>query len=161
MAGDSDMGAKVFYEMSAKLKRAGDGDLRKQLHKEVREGAKPVLPAVRRSAGSRFPARGGLAAHMAKGSRYRAVVKTGAATAGVSIRANKVDPRSDTQGRVAHPVPARGGEPMRDEKGRRVMVVQRFPGAVGYFREPIEAEAPAIRAHLIATLEQWAERFAG
>ena len=158
---NSDMGARVFYEMSAKLKRAGAGDLRKQLHKEVRQGAKPLLPAVRRQAASRFPSRGGLNKHMSKGSRYRTVAKTGAATAGVSIRANKTDPRTDTRGRIAHPVPQRNGEPVRDEKGRRVMAVQHFPEAVGYFREPIEAGADEVRAHLISSLQRWADAMVG
>ena len=156
------MGAKVFYEMSAKLKRMGDDGkaLRKQLHKEVRVAAKPLVPKVAASARSRFPSRGGLDKHMGRRSRYRPVVKTGAATAGVSIRANKTDPRTDSQGRIAHPVPQRGGEAMRDAKGRRVMVVQRFPEAVGYFREPLEGAAPGVRAHLVLTLQRWADRFA-
>jgi hypothetical protein len=153
------MGARTFYEMSAKLKRAGAGDLRKQLHKQVREAAKPLLPAIRRQASARFPSRGGLNRHMAKGSRYRTVAKTGATTAGVSIRANKTDPRADTQGRIAHPVPARNGEPMRNEKGHRVMAVQRFPEAVGFFRDTIEERAPTVRRDLIDTLERWADEF--
>jgi hypothetical protein len=157
MASADDMGARVFYEMSAKLKRAGDGDLRKLFHKEMREAAKPLLPKIRGSAESRFPSKGGLNRHMARGARYRTVAKTGAATAGVSIRANKTDPRSDTQGRVAHPVPQRNGEPVRNEKGRRVMVVQRFPNAVGYFRDPIEAGAVGVRRDLLDALERWAD----
>lgn len=156
MAGDASMGADVFYEMSAKLKREGRGDLRKRFHKDMREAAKPLLPAVRRSAAARFPKRGGLAAHMARGGRYRTVAKTGAATAGVSIRANKTDPRTDRQGRIAHPVPQRNGEPVRDANGRKVVVVQYHPDAVGYFRDPIEAGAPAVRRELLDGLERWA-----
>jgi hypothetical protein len=159
MADAGDMGARAFYEMSAKLKRAAQGELRKQLHKEVREAAKPLLPAVRRQAAARFPSRGGLNRHMAKGSRYRTVAKTGLSTAGVSIRANKTDPRADTRGRIAHPVPARNGEPMRDEKGRRVMAVQNFPNAVGFFSETIEERAPTVRRELLDTLERWADEF--
>lgn len=157
MATDEDMGARVFYEMSAKLKREANGDLRKLLHKQVREAAKPLLPAVRRSASARFPKRGGLNRHMARGARYRTVAKTGAATAGVSIRANKTDPRTDSQGRIAHPIPQRNGEPVRNEKGRRVMAVQFEPEAVGYFRDPIEAGAVGVRRELLDTLERWAD----
>jgi hypothetical protein len=159
MASADDMGARAFYEMSAKLKRAAQGDLRKQLHKQVREAAKPLLPAVRRSAASRFPSKGGLNTHMARGARYRTVAKTGLATAGVSIRANKTDPRADTRGRIAHPVPQRNGEPVRDERGRRVMAVQHFPEAVGFFRDPIEAGAVGVRRELLDTLERWADEF--
>jgi hypothetical protein len=150
------MGARVFYEMSARLKRAGAGDLRKQFHKEMREQAKPLLPAVRRQAESRFPGKGGLNRHMARGARYRTVARTGVETAGVSIRANRTDPRTDTQGRIAHPVPQRNGEPVRDEKGRRVSVVQYFPNAVGFFSQTIAEQAPTVRKGLIDALERWA-----
>jgi hypothetical protein len=156
VASDEDMGASVFYEMSAKLKRAGQGDLRKRFHKEMKEAAKPLLPAVRRQAQARFPSTGGLNRHMARGSRYRTVAKTGLSTAGVSIRANRTDPRVDRQGRIAHPVPARNGEPVRDENGRRVMAVQRFPNAVGFFSETIEDRAPMIKRELLDALERWA-----
>jgi len=151
------MGARVFYEMSAKLKREAKGELRKRFLKDMRTAAKPLLPAVRRQAASRFPTRGGLNRHMSKGSRYRTVAKTGLTTAGVSIRANRSDPRSDTQGRIAHPVPGPDGQPLRNEKGRRIMAVQRFPEAVGYFRETIEERAPQVRRELLDGLERWAD----
>jgi hypothetical protein len=156
---DSDMGAAVFYEMSAKLKRAGRGDLRKQLHKDVRAAAKPLLPAVRRQAAARFPGRGGLNRHMSRGARYRTVAKTGITTAGVSIRANRTDPRSDTRGRIAHPIPDGRGEFLRNDKGHRIMAVQHFPEAVGYFSETIEERAPLVRRELIDALERWADEF--
>lgn len=150
------MGARVFYEMSAKLKRAGRGDLRKQFHKDMREIAKPVLPAVRRQAAARFAKRGGLNRHMSKGSRYRIVAKTGITTAGVSIRANRTDPRVDRRGRISHPIPGPDGQPIRDpETGRRIMAVQYFPEAVGFFRETIEDRADLMRADLIRKLERW------
>jgi hypothetical protein len=163
---DTDMGARVFYEMSAKLKRAGHGSgrgsLRSQFHKEMREVAKPLLPAVRRQAATRFASRGGLNRHMSKASRYRTVAKTGLTTAGVSIRANRTDPRADRQGRIAHPIPGPDGQPLRDEKGRRIMAVQRFPEAVGFFRETIEERADPLRAELIRRLERWfVDTFAG
>lgn len=157
MAGDGDMGAGVFYEMAAKLKREGKGDLRKRFLADLKKSAKPLLPAVRRQAESRFAHKGGLNRHMAKGSRYRTVAKTGLTTAGVSIRANKSDPRADREGRIAHPIPGPGGEPLRNEKGRRIMAVQYFPEAVGFFRETIEERAPAIRKELLDSLERWAD----
>jgi hypothetical protein len=167
MASSEDMGARVFYEMSAKLKRAGHGSgrgsLRSKFHSDMREAAKPLLPAVRRQAATRFGGkRGGLPTHMAKAKRYRVVAKTGITTAGVSIRANKTDPRADTQGRIAHPIPDGRGGFLRNDKGRRIMAVQRFPNAVGFFSETIEERAPLIRADLIRRLERWFDdNFAG
>jgi hypothetical protein len=157
MATDEDMGARVFYEMAAKLKREAQGDLRKRFLKDMREAAKPLLPAVRRQAAARFPSRGGLNRHMARGARYRTVAKTGLSTAGVSIRANRTDPRVDTRGRVAHPIPGPDGEPLRDEKGRRRMAVQQVPNAVGFFRETIEERAHGVRRELLDSLERWAD----
>jgi hypothetical protein len=154
---DSDMGARVFYEMAAKLKREGQGDLRKRFLADLKKSAKPLLPAIRRQAEARFPGRGGLNRHMSRGSRYRTVAKTGISTAGVSIRANKTDPRVDAQGRVAHPVPGPNGEPLLNAKGRRIMVVQRFPEAVGFFRETIEERAHLVRRDLLDGLERWAD----
>ena len=161
MAGSAeDMGARVFYEMSAKLKRMGAGDLRKQLHKEVRLAAKPLPPAVRRQAAARFARQGGLNVHMSRGARYRTVAKTGLSTAGVSIRANRTDPRADTRGRIAHPIPDGRGDWLRDpETGRRVMAVQYFPEAVGFFRDTIEERADPVRRALIDALERWADEF--
>jgi hypothetical protein len=151
-----DMGASVLYEMAAKLKREGNGDLRKRFLKEMREAAKPLLPAVRRSAAARFPGRGGLNRHMARGARYRTVAKTGAITSGVSIRANRTDPRVDRRGRVSHPIPDGHGGFLRNEKGHRIMAVQMFPEAVGFFRDPIEAGAYGVRDELLRKLEKWA-----
>lgn len=169
---------RALLEMSKAMKASG-GSLRKEFHKSVREAAKPLLPKVRQSAATRFPNRGGLATHMAKGTRYRTVVRTGAKTAGVSIRANKTDPRTDTQGRITHPIPRRGsyrvtsthvktrktttkmqgGEWQLDEKGRRRVAVQYIPAAVGYFSEPIMDSADEIRAELVKSLRVWAKKW--
>jgi hypothetical protein len=146
----------VLLAVARQLKSAGEKELRKEFLKGLRDLAKPILPAVRRSAEARFPTKGGLNRHMARGTRYRTVVKTGATTAGVSIRANKTDPRVDTRGRVSHPIPGPDGQPLRDEKGRRIMAVQYFPEAVGFFRDPIEAQAVAVRDALVQQLERWA-----
>jgi hypothetical protein len=163
MPGAEDMGARVFYEMSAKLKRAGAGDLRKQLHKEVREAAKPLLPAVRRQAAARFPTRGGLNKHMAKGSRYRTVAKTGLSTAGVSIRANRTDPRVDRRGRVQHPIFGRKPDKSRRKElaaaGKTDTAVQMVPNAVGFFSETIEERAHYVKKDLLDALERWADEF--
>jgi hypothetical protein len=147
--------ADAFYQLSQRLKTAAKG-ARTQFHKDIREAAKPLLPAVRRQAAARFPSRGGLGKHMARGTRYRTVAKTGLTTAGVSIRANRTDPRADTRGRIAHPIPGPDGKPLLNEKGKRIMAVQHFPEAVGFFRETIEERADLIRADMERRLIRWA-----
>jgi hypothetical protein len=152
----------VLYELARQLKTAGEKELRKEFLKELRTAAKPLLPAVRRSAAARFPTGGGLNRHMARGARYRTVTKTGLTSAGVSIRANRTDPRTDRRGRISHPIPDGRGGFLLNEKGHRIMVVQHFPEAVGYFRDPIEAGAEAVRDELVSKLERWAlETFTG
>jgi hypothetical protein len=150
-----DQAARAFYELSKRLKSAEKGR-RAAFHKAIREAAKPLLPAVRRQAETRFPSRGGLNRHMARGARYRTVAKTGIETAGVSIRANRTDPRADTQGRIAHPIPDGKGDYLRDDKGRRIMVVQHFPEAVGFFRDTIEGRAEAVRDDMVQRITRWA-----
>jgi hypothetical protein len=152
---DVNGGADAFYELSRRLKGAEKG-VRSQFHKAIREAAKPLLPAVRRQAAARFAQRGGLNRHMARGARYRTVARTGVQTAGVSIRANRTDPRADTRGRVAHPIPDGRGGFLRDEKGRRIMAVQYFPDAVGFFRDTIEERAEAVRDDMVQRMERWA-----
>lgn len=154
---DTDMGARVFYEMAHKLKREGNGGLRKRFLADLKTAAKPLLPAVRRQAATRFATRGGLNKHMSRGARYRTVAKTGLTTAGVSIRANRTDPRADTRGRISHPIPGPDGQPLLNDKGRRIMAVQYFPAAVGFFRDTIEERAPLIRRELLDGLERWAD----
>lgn len=152
---DADMGARAFYELSQRLKTAEKG-ARARFHKDIREAAKPLLPAIRRQAEARFPGRGGLNRHMSRGTRYRTVAKTGIDTAGVSIRANRTDPRADRRGRIAHPIPGPDGQPLRDDKGRRIMAVQHFPNAVGFFSETIEERAGLVRDDMVRRLERWA-----
>lgn len=152
MAGDD--AARAFYAMSKHLKQLGEGDLRKQFHKEMKESARVIVPAVVAAAGQVFPARNGLAKSMARRTRYKVVAKTGASTAGVSIRANRTDPRVDTEGRVAHPIFGRKGKPKRE--GGRNTAVTTVPGAVGFFSRTIEQEAPRVREELAGNLERWA-----
>lgn len=155
MADSTDEAARAFYELSKRLKSAKKG-VRAEFHKAIREAAKPLLPAVRRQAEARFPRRGGLNRHMAKGARYRTVAKTGSATAGVSIRANRTDPRVDRRGRIAHPIPDGEGGFHLNDKGRREMAVQFFPNAVGFFGETIEERAGLVRDEMGRRLERWA-----
>jgi hypothetical protein len=157
---DMDQAARAFYELSKRLKQAEKGR-RSAFHKAVREAAKPLLPAVRRQAESRFPSRGGLNRHMARGTRYRAVAKTGITTAGVSIRANKTDPRADTQGRITHPIPDGHGDWLRHppgtkRAGQRIIVVQMVPNAVGFFRDTIEERAELVRDDMVQRMTRWA-----
>ena len=141
-------GAEDLLKLSKRLKAAGQSELRKELHKAVRETAKPLIPKVRAAARKQLPKQGGLNERIAK-KPYRAQVRTGAKTAGVRITGTKVDPRIN-EGRVAHPV---FGRP-------RSTVVQRVPSADGYFDDTLRDEGPEIRDELRKTLAAWTNRLA-
>jgi hypothetical protein len=173
-----DDAARAFYELSKRLKQT-DKKLRTQFHAAMREAAKPVIPQVQERAREVFPQRGGAAKFLARKSRYRAVARTGATTAGVSIRAERTDPRMDTQGRMTHPVPVRGTgytvsktsvktkrttskkvgtEFVLNAKGKKLRVVQFVPQAKGFFSKTIEGQAGAIRNDLTDRMVAWADR---
>lgn len=141
----SSKGADDFYRLSRAMKDAGQGQLRKELNKGMRDVAKPLIPKVRQAARDKLPHRGGLNARVAR-KPFRAAVRTGAQTAGVRIVGSKVDPRIN-DGRVFHPV-----------FGRKPGVVQNVPGAVGYFDQTIRDSAPEVRAELENTLRSFKER---
>lgn len=128
------------------MKLAGQGQLRRELNKGMRDAAKPLVPKVREAARQNFPRRGGLNERVAK-KPYRAQTRTGAKTAGLRITASKMDPRLN-QGRVVHPV---FGRP-------RSTVVQRVPRAAGYFSETLQNEAPSIQGDVRRVLEEFARR---
>jgi hypothetical protein len=144
MTSPSITGADDFFKLSKALKAAGQGGLRKELSRAVSQAAKPLIPKVRESARERGPKKNKLNERLAK-KPYRAQTRTGAQTAGVGT---KVDPRINSQGRIAHPVFGRPGS----------TVVQFDPDLKGYFDDPLRASAPQVRADVVAVLEQFADR---
>jgi hypothetical protein len=139
--------ADDFYRLSKALKVAGQTGLRKELHKSVVLAAKPLIPKVREAARRDLPKHGGLNERIAR-KPYRAQARTGVTTAGVRIVGTKVDPRINSQGRIAHPVFGRPGS----------TVVQQVPEAKGYFDETLSESAPLVRAGILAVLSQFPDR---
>lgn len=144
-SGSTARGAEEFLALSKRLKAAGETGLRKELHKAVRDAAKPLIPKVRNAARASLPKQGKLNERIAK-KPLRTQARTGALTAGVRIVGTKVDPRIN-EGRVFHPV-----------FGRRPGVVQEVPAARGYFTETLEESAPEVRDSIRGTLADFAQR---
>lgn len=151
----STKGTSDFLALSKALKEAGDTELRKELHKAMRDAAKPLIPKVREAARQSFPSRGGLNERMAK-KPIRSAVRTGAKTAGVRIQGTKVDPRINNEGRIVHPVFGRTG---KAANGGKNAVVQKIPDAQGYFDKTISDDAPAIRDDVLNALGNFINRF--
>lgn len=153
MADSTDDAARAFYELSKRMKRLGQGELRKQFHKDIQAAAKPLVPAVQRQAEARFPSRGGLNRKMAQKSRYKTQARTGLSTAGVRIIAPRTDPRVDRRGRVQHPIFGRKGKP---DEGKTNTGITWVPNAVGYFSETLEDRGDLVRDELVSKLTRWA-----
>jgi hypothetical protein len=97
-------GVDDFLRLSKALKAAGEGGLRKELHKGLREAGAELIPLARTEARQTLPKSGGLADRVS-GARMRVKVKTGR-NPGVSIVAGKPGSgaRGAEFGRIRHPV---------------------------------------------------------
>jgi hypothetical protein len=79
-------GSAHLRRVYAQLREAGDRGLRLELNKAIRLAAKPAQEAVRASARTTLPRRGGLAALVAA-SKLTTAIKTGSQSAGVTVKA--------------------------------------------------------------------------
>ncbi|MGZ4663587.1 MAG: hypothetical protein ACXV5Q_00675 [Frankiaceae bacterium] len=96
-------GAEDFLALSKALKHAGRGELRKELNKQMRDAAKPLIGDVRQAAERELPKHGGLNRVVSRG-RIRVQTRTGAQTAGVRIVGAGQGLRSADLGILRHPV---------------------------------------------------------
>lgn len=116
--------------------------LRRELLRGIREATKPAPRAVKASAMARLPRRGGLAARVARGS-VKTSVKTSGKHVGVTVRAtSEMDIKRMDKGRLRAPLFGN-----RDHWHE-----QRVPP--GWFTEPMQRTAPAVRAGIQAALER-------
>lgn len=141
-------GADDFLKLSKALKAAGQTEMRKELNKGLRQGAKPLIPKARAAARARLPRAGGLAAQVAR-SPVRIRVSTGR-DAGVSVVVGKGKGGAiaTNKGVIRHPVFGRPGS----------FVSQRVPQAEGWFDDEMRREAPSVLPALEQAIEAVAER---
>lgn len=139
--------ASDFFKVSKRLKAAG-GELRKEVLKEIRTAAKPLIEETRDAARSSLPSSGGLAESIAR-TPQRVQTRTGAKTAGVRIVAGGKGgaARTTDQGFVRHPV-----------YGRGPFVRQNVPG--GWFADTLNDKAPEVRKDIADVLEDAVKRLA-
>lgn len=129
-------GADDFLRLSKALKHAGRTELRKELNKAMRDGAKPLIPKARAEAMSRLPNSGGLAKQVAK-EPMRVQTRTGR-NPGVRIVVGKKrgGAQAANRGFIRHPVFG----------NREKWVTQEV--SPGWFDEPMKDSTPAIRREL-------------
>lgn len=125
-------GAEDLAKLAKRLKAAGQKDLRKELLRGIREGNKSTIAAIRSNA-QILPRRGGLAQLVAQ-SRIATRTRATGNSAGIRIVAENAHRLGGLNaGRVRHPVFNRG----------KWVTQQVRPG---WFTDPIENNAPAIRS---------------
>lgn len=143
-------GAEDFLKLSKALKGVRP-ELRKELHKAMRDAGKPLVKVAQDAAGDVFPKRGGLAARESR-VRFASQVRTGADTAGLRITAPGrfvVAKTTNKTGRFRHPVFARKGTTRKQWS----WVNQPVSGSQGWFDRRMKAAAPQVRPSIEAAME--------
>lgn len=144
-------GAEDFLRLSKALKAAGRVELRKELHRGMREAAKPLVGEAKKAARETFPKRGRLADREAR-IQFRAQVRTGR-DPGVRVVAPGrflAGKAVNATGRFRHPVFAAKGATRKQWR----WVNQRVPGGQGWFDRRMQQQAPAVRTRLEAAMER-------
>ena len=126
-------GAEDLGVLAKRLKEVGDKELKKELLRGIRLGTKGTHAKIRESALENLPSSGGLNALIAK-SKISTKTRMSGRWTGINIKAtdrHEVD--AINRGFVRHPV-----------YGNRTKWVTQ-PVTAGWFKAPIEADAPEIR----------------
>lgn len=147
-------GADEFLRLSKALKNAGRTELRKELNKGLRDGAKPLIPKAQQALTAVLPS--GIAAR-GRRTKMAVVVKTGR-DPGVTI-----GKRFNSRGTgVGH-----SNAKLLNDRGllrhptfgnREVWRNTSVPAARGWFDGTMRREAPSVRPELEAAIERVARR---
>lgn len=126
--------------LAKRLRAAGMLGVRSEMVAGLRRAARPLIPDIQASARSSLPRGGGMNDYMAR-RRPSVSVRTGPATAGVSIRYSGKGSYSDT-GQWRHPVFGH-----RDR-----WATTSYPPAVDWYPKGAEQGTPAARREMDAIL---------
>lgn len=142
-------GAAKLHAVSAELKELGDGKLRRELTKAIREATKPMKDAVHESFLSKLPKRGGLNELVAR-ARITNAIKNGSKSSGVTLRAENANAslKAIDGGTVRHRV-----------YGRGPWVSQSV--TPGSFTDPVVEHTPAVQAAVIKALDEMTSKIHG
>lgn len=134
-------GSRDLARLGARLKAAGERDLRLQLLRRLRAAGKELIPPIERSAREVLPKTGGLAERVAS---QKLAVRTSFAASGARVRLidQGMQELSDIdKGRVRHPV-----------YGNRSVWKQQEVEP-GFFTKPVEEGAPVVRENIRQAME--------
>lgn len=139
-------GSMELHALAARLKAEGDGALRLQMLRGLKEAAKPLVKDVHDAAEAKLPKRGGLNDQVA-GQKVTVSVRTGARTAGVRLVTRAPDTAQADQGFVRHPVFNR-----RNGAGKRIFVRQEVPHAAGWWSQTLANSGSTVTARLLRVM---------
>jgi hypothetical protein len=130
-------GAEQLAALSRRLKAAGEKGLQRELSRGIAKAMQPVKRALPASARDRLPKRGGFAEQVAR-SKLRTIRRNSGRAVGLRLQAsNPENIRRADKGQVRHPT-----------FGHGPWVTQQVKP--GWFTEPTQAAAPAVRAEVEA-----------
>lgn len=130
---------------AARLKAAGEVGVRRQMIRNLRAAAAPIVPDIQESARESLPKAGGLNEAMAA-QKPKVTVRTTGRTAGVSIR-SKVRGNYTNTGQWRHPV-------FSSDRKRWVKQPQSFPGAKGWWERGAEKGSPKAKVVMRGVLDE-------
>lgn len=148
-------GQQDLQRVSAALKAAGNGQLRRELLRGIRTTVRPLIPQIEASALATLPRRGGLAQLIAD-SQFTVRTRLSGTTSVRLTARNPHEIAAMDRGRLRHPVFLRAeGESPRK---RQPWVNQRIPAE--WFSRPTEDSAPRIRTAVVAVVDETARKIA-
>lgn len=121
-------GGRDLTSVRRHLRMVGDGELSRMMSRGFQRAAKPVKPAVQKSALRVLPKRGGYAELMSKSVRLRTQARERRGTASVTIRVLGQGKRENRDvarinaGTLRHPIPAGRRHAWVNQKVRRGFV---------------------------------------
>jgi hypothetical protein len=147
-------GAQAFQILAAHLKEAGEGGLRRELQKKIRDAADPIADDIDALANLKVHMPDRYAAVLAKDLQVTTHARAGGTSPGVTIMARaptlggggrKV--RQREEGIITHPAWP-GGRPRKEWKWK----VQTAGMKPGFFTGPAEKAVPQVRDAVLAAM---------
>lgn len=144
-------GADQLAALAAKVKEIGDKGLRRELLRDTRNAAKPLVALARSSAREHLPKEGGLNEVVAS-SKFGIRTRTSGRNPGVRVVGVSVHQIEDMDaGHVRHPVYPRGGD-----RAKWAWTSQRI--TPGWWTKAMQEAVPHVRSELVHSLDEYARR---
>ena len=141
--------ARDMQRVARMIRETSDRELQKNFDRALQEAIEPAKEAVRSSASSELPHRGGLAAKVA-GGKFRVQKQAGGVSLSMTVdkrAGGNYDLRRLDQGRLRHPV-----------FGGRKWVQQQVPS--GWWTRPLQQMWPEITRKVNGAVEDFARELA-